>query len=163
MENATCTTVSHFARIGQNVSICCPVRSYPPPIVTWKKNGTVLLQGKDTFYTVILDKDNKFGNYTCAATDGKASMGPVVITVMKEVGKLRLVNRSDAGSEIFNFFIYYLKQVSLLFVLFYFVVMKFTRYFVVINCKGRHLPLIISQTLLMIVKTPITVWQALCY
>ena len=86
--------MSHFARIGQTLSICCPVSSYPPPRnVIWTKNGTQLQQGSETILTIILDKDEKFGNYTCAASDDNPSTEPIeeVITVMKEICKYRLV------------------------------------------------------------------------
>lgn len=87
--------MSHFARVGQTLSICCPVSSYPPPRnVTWKKNGTQLQQGSETILTIILDKDDKFGTYTCTASDDNPSTEPIeiVITVMKEICKYRLVN-----------------------------------------------------------------------
>ena len=44
--------------------------------------------------TIILDKDDKFGNYTCSASDDDPSTEPIeeVITVMKEICKYRLVN-----------------------------------------------------------------------
>lgn len=44
--------------------------------------------------TIILDKDDKFGDYTCSALDGKQSTEPIVtvITVMKEICKYILVN-----------------------------------------------------------------------
>ena len=83
--------MSYLARIGQNLSICCPVSSYPPPVVTWEKNGTQLQEESKTVFTIILDNNEKFGKYSCSATDGKASIGPIVITVMEEICKYSLV------------------------------------------------------------------------
>ena len=90
--NTSCSSVSYMAKVGQNLSICCPVSSYPPPVVSWRKDGTQLQEGRGTVFTVILDKDDKFGNYTCTARDSKASIGPIVITVMNEICKYRLKN-----------------------------------------------------------------------
>lgn len=99
---AFCPRVSHFARIGQTLSICCPVSSYPPPRnVTWTKNGTQLQQGSETILTIILDKDEKFGNYTCAASDDNPSTEPIeeVITVMKEISELPVMSISETDAK----------------------------------------------------------------
>ena len=32
-------------RVSKRLSICCPVSGYPPPIITWKKNGIRLQTG----------------------------------------------------------------------------------------------------------------------
>jgi len=69
------------------LTICCPVSGYPPPVVTWKKNGIELQKGENTEFTIAAVKEEQFGHYTCTATDGITSLGPFDIMVVNKVGK----------------------------------------------------------------------------
>ena len=77
----------YYVKIGESQTICCPVSGYPPPDVTWEKNGTQLQKGEDSMLTITPVKDEDFGNYTCTATDRTTSTGPFIIGVMKKGGK----------------------------------------------------------------------------
>lgn len=59
---------------------------YPPPVVTWKKNGIQLQEGESTKLTIRSVEDDDFGIYTCTATNFETSVGPCNISVAKETG-----------------------------------------------------------------------------
>jgi len=61
------------------------VSGYPPPFITWKKNG-VQLNEESSVLKLFNLKDKDFGNYTCSATDFRTSVGPVKITIKKKSG-----------------------------------------------------------------------------
>ena len=85
-DDTSCPMRSYTVTVGEQLSICCPVSGYPPPEVTWEKNGAQLQKGEHNMYTITTVKDEDFGNYACTATDGKSSIGPFNSSVMK-IGK----------------------------------------------------------------------------
>lgn len=93
-----CPERSKSGKIGEQVSICCPVSGIPPPVVTWEKNGLVLQEEDSTLYTFNLTTDKNFGNYTCTATSGKYQTVPITISVSAKIDEsdFDLVDGSDA-------------------------------------------------------------------
>ncbi|XP_068733715.1 roundabout homolog 1-like [Montipora capricornis] len=82
-----------FAAVNETQkTLCCPVIGYPPPIVTWEKNGTMLQTGENKCFTIASVKSGHFGNYSCIATDGKTTTDPFVLSLVEkeEPGKLQL-------------------------------------------------------------------------
>ena len=65
-------------------TLCCPVVGFPPPVVTWMKNGTELQTGENKCFTIASVKNDDFGNYSCVATGLKTSCGPFVLTLKEE-------------------------------------------------------------------------------
>ena len=63
-----CRETSYSLSIGDSQTVCCPVGGYPPPFVTWKKNGIQLNQESSVLkISNLVNQD--FGNYTCTATN----------------------------------------------------------------------------------------------
>ena len=83
---SSCTKKDYSSSTGKNLTIECPLSGYPPPIVTWKKNGILLQKGENTKLTITFVKEEDFGIYTCTATNFETSAGPCNITVLKEIG-----------------------------------------------------------------------------
>lgn len=81
-----CIVKDYSSSIGNNLTIDCPLSGFPPPIVTWKKNGTLLQKGGSTKLTITSVKEGDFGIYTCTATNFEISAGPCNISVVKETG-----------------------------------------------------------------------------
>ena len=79
---------SYSVNVGEKLLISCPVSGYPPPIVTWEKNGTQLLRGENARLSFNQVKDEDFGNYTCTATDSVTTIGPILVWVIPTIGKL---------------------------------------------------------------------------
>ncbi|XP_068685620.1 opioid-binding protein/cell adhesion molecule-like [Montipora foliosa] len=73
-----------FTAINESLTFCCPVNGYPPPTVTWGKNGTNLQTGENKCYNTASVKNDDFGNYTCVATDGITTIGPFVFSLLKK-------------------------------------------------------------------------------
>lgn len=93
--------MSYTVQTGDELSICCPVSGYPPPVVTWKTNGTQLQNGEDTKYTITSVEDKDFGNYTCTATNFKTTIGPLAISVLKKRGKYIQVCQDNSELKAF--------------------------------------------------------------
>ena len=78
------------------MTFCCPVNGYPPPIVTWAKNGTNVQTGESSCYNTASVKNEDFGNYTCVATDGITTTDPFVFSLLEkekeEPGKLFVIS-----------------------------------------------------------------------
>ena len=91
-EDTDCPRRDYNVALGEQLTICCPVSGYPPPIVTWKKNGIQLQRGENTDFTITAVQAEHFGNYTCTATDGKTTFGPFNIIVVSKVGKCMCEN-----------------------------------------------------------------------
>lgn len=84
----TCPKRLYHVKVGEQLSLCCPVSGYPPPIVTWEKNGAQLPKGETSDYIINKVEEGNFGNYTCTATNGKDdTVGPVAISVMEQKGQ----------------------------------------------------------------------------
>ena len=78
-----CRETSYSLALGDSQTVCCPVSGYPPPFVTWKKNGIQLNQ--ESSVLKIHDVVNQdFGNYTCTATNFDTSVS--VDVSIKEKG-----------------------------------------------------------------------------
>lgn len=73
-----------FTAINESLAFCCPVNGYPPPIVTWKKNGSNLQTAESKCYNIASVKNDDFGNYTCVGTDGKTIVGPFAFTLLEK-------------------------------------------------------------------------------
>ena len=82
-----CPKTSYTLDNGANQTICCPVSGFPPPFITWKKNG-VQLNKESSVLAIYNLRDEDLGNYSCTATDFKTSVGPIDITIKKK-GNLR--------------------------------------------------------------------------
>lgn len=73
-----CPSTNQSASKGVPVTICCPVRGFPPPEVTWswpdgteQKTGSTILP--------ITPKEKDFGTYTCKAVG--LDPDPVIILI----------------------------------------------------------------------------------
>ncbi|XP_068733699.1 uncharacterized protein [Montipora capricornis] len=73
-----------LAAVDESQTFCCPVIGYPPPIVTWQKNGTKLQTGEKKCYNLASLKNDDFGNYSCEGTDGKTTIGPFMFSLVEE-------------------------------------------------------------------------------
>lgn len=73
-----------FTAVNESQTLCCPVIGYPPPIVTWYKNGTKLQTGENKCFTIASVKSGHFGNYSCIGTDGKTSTSPFVLSLVEK-------------------------------------------------------------------------------
>ena len=82
----SCSTSPYSITIGGRLTLHCPVSGYPPPIVTWMKNGTERQIGEDSKFTIVSAKEEDFGIYTCMATDGENTLVQCNISVVKEIG-----------------------------------------------------------------------------
>lgn len=78
-----CRESSYSLTVGDNQTVCCPVSGYPPPFVTWKKNGIELHQESSVLeiYNLV---NQDFGNHTCTATNFETSVS--VDIFIKEKG-----------------------------------------------------------------------------
>ena len=83
-----CRETSYSLALGDNQTICCPVSGYPPPFITWSKNGA-RVNNENSVLKIYSLMDKDYGNYTCTATDFRTSIGPINITIIKK-GKLSL-------------------------------------------------------------------------
>ena len=63
-----CRETKYSLALGDSQTVCCPVSGYPPPFVTWKKNGIQLNQESSVLKIYNLANQD-FGNYTCTATN----------------------------------------------------------------------------------------------
>ncbi|KAJ7371885.1 Immunoglobulin super member 10, partial [Desmophyllum pertusum] len=78
-----CRKGDQYATMNKTTTICCPVRGFPPPEVTWKlPNGTKLTTG-NTMLPITPEKAD-FGNYTCSAVNVGTVKGPFVISLKQE-------------------------------------------------------------------------------
>ncbi|XP_078379898.1 immunoglobulin superfamily member 10-like [Oculina patagonica] len=77
----SCPSTNQNALRGVPTTICCPVRGFPPPDVTWTlPDGTVQKTGNTIL--PITPKANDFGNYTCSAEGLKETdSDPVLVSI----------------------------------------------------------------------------------
>lgn len=78
-----CRETSYSLSQGDNQTVCCPVSGYPPPFVTWKKNGIHFNQESSVLKIYNLANQD-FGNYTCTATNFEKTVS--VDVFIKEKG-----------------------------------------------------------------------------
>ncbi|XP_068686083.1 opioid-binding protein/cell adhesion molecule-like isoform X1 [Montipora foliosa] len=84
LDNTFCRGRPIFTAVNECRTLCCPVNGYPPPIVTWEKNGTRLETGENKCFTIASVQSGHFGDYTCVGTDGKTSIGPFVLSLVEK-------------------------------------------------------------------------------
>ena len=73
-----CPSTNQSACKNVSTTICCPVRGFPPPEVTWKRpDGTEQKTGNTILPITPEAKD--FGTYTCSAKG--LNPDPVVIVI----------------------------------------------------------------------------------
>ena len=83
----SCRSLSYDVRVGRKeLKLCCPVRGYPKPIITWERNGVQLQKSENPVYFISEVKQEDFGNYNCTATDGKSFIASAV-SVRDKIGE----------------------------------------------------------------------------
>lgn len=77
-----CPSTNQTATRGVPTTICCPVRGFPPPEVTWKlPNGTVIETG-NTILSITPKTKEDFGKYTCSTAGLKETFpDPIVVPI----------------------------------------------------------------------------------
>lgn len=93
----SCPSTNQIVTRGVSSTICCPVRGFPPPQVTWKyPNGTVSETG-NTILPITMKTLEDFGNYTCIATGLKETVpDPIIVTInVQEEGQKTLIRADD--------------------------------------------------------------------
>lgn len=79
-----CPSTNQSASKGVSTTICCPVRGFPPPEVTWKWPGGTEQKTGNTILS-IKPKAKDFGEYTCSAMG--LNLDPVIISInLREEG-----------------------------------------------------------------------------
>ena len=82
-DNDLCPT-SIDAKIGESITICCPVQGFPPPEVNWElPNGTLLKTENTILHLTVKTKDD-FGRYRCNARGLEDTVLDSVVTVHKK-------------------------------------------------------------------------------
>lgn len=87
--NISCPSTNQSASRGVKTTICCPVRGFPPPEVTWRlPNGTVH-KTTNTILSITPKTEGDFGKYTCSAAGLKETIpDPIVVSInLEEKGK----------------------------------------------------------------------------
>ncbi|KAM7440776.1 Hemicentin-1 [Porites harrisoni] len=79
-----CRETKYSLALGDSQTVCCPVSGYPPPFVTWKKNGIQLNQESSVLKIYNLASQD-FGNYTCTATNFETTVS-VDVFIQEKVG-----------------------------------------------------------------------------
>ncbi|XP_078379914.1 uncharacterized protein LOC144662837 [Oculina patagonica] len=87
----SCPSTNQHALRGVPTTICCPVRGFPPPDVTWTlPDGTVQKTGNTIL--PITPKTNDFGKYTCIAEGlKKTDPDPVIVSIILREERLNIV------------------------------------------------------------------------
>lgn len=78
----SCSSTNQKQTGGVSSTICCPVRGFPPPQVTWKyPNGTVHETG-NTILPITPKTTEDFGTYTCIVTGLKETVpDPIIVNI----------------------------------------------------------------------------------
>jgi len=78
----SCPSTNQSSTRGVSSTICCPVRGFPPPQVTWKyPNGTMSETG-NTILPITPMTMEDFGKYTCIVTGLKeTNPDPIIVTI----------------------------------------------------------------------------------
>ncbi|KAJ7371866.1 Leucine rich repeat C-terminal domain [Desmophyllum pertusum] len=79
-----CPKGDQNAIMNKTTTICCPVRGFPPPEVTWKLPDKTVLTTVNTMLPIKPEKDKDFGNFTCSAINVGTPIGPFVISLKQE-------------------------------------------------------------------------------
>ena len=80
---------SFYATRGESVQMCCPVKGFPPPQVSWELPNGSLLETGSTILHVTVETENDFGRYRCIARSLEKNVLTANITV-RERGKYKL-------------------------------------------------------------------------
>ena len=74
---------SFDATRGESVLMCCPVKGFPPPEVTWELPNRTLLETGSTILHVTVETENDFGRYRCFARSLERNVLTANITIRK--------------------------------------------------------------------------------
>ena len=75
--------------MGESVKMCCPVKGFPPPQVSWELPNGTLLETGSTILHVTVETENDFGRYRCSARSLEKDVLTANITIRKR-GKYKL-------------------------------------------------------------------------
>lgn len=95
--NVSCPSTNQSASPGIKTTICCPIRGFPPPEVTWRlPNGTVR-KTANTILSIAPKTEGDFGKYTCSAAGLKETVpDPIVVSInLEEKGKKTSIGAED--------------------------------------------------------------------
>lgn len=89
VDKTFCRETSYSLALGDSQTVCCPVIGYPPPFVTWKKNG-IRLNEESPVLTIYNLVNQDFGNYTCTATNFETNVSVDIFINEKGNNKLTI-------------------------------------------------------------------------
>ncbi|XP_022793349.1 hemicentin-1-like [Stylophora pistillata] len=73
------------ATIGESKTICCPVKGFPPPDITWQLPNGTFLKSEGINLRVALKEGNDFGRYRCIAQGVEEKVATEVTIHQKDV------------------------------------------------------------------------------
>ena len=85
---------SFNATRGESVLMCCPVKGFPPPQVSWELPNGTLLETGSTILHVTVETENDFGRYRCIARSLEKNVLTFNITIRKR-GRYKLLEKLD--------------------------------------------------------------------
>ena len=74
---------SFDATIDEAVLMCCPVKGFPPPQVSWELPNGTLLETGSTILHVTVKTENDFGRYRCIVRSLEKNVLTANITIRK--------------------------------------------------------------------------------
>ena len=74
---------SFDAAKGESVLMCCPVKGFPPPQVSWELPNGTLLETGSTILHITVETENDFGCYRCIARSLEKNVFTANITIRK--------------------------------------------------------------------------------
>ena len=69
---------------GESVLMCCPVKGFPPPQVSWELPNGTLLETGSTVLHVKVNTENDYGCYRCIARSLEKNFVTANITIHKK-------------------------------------------------------------------------------
>ena len=88
-EDPVVCPTSFNTTMGESVTMCCPVKGFPPPQVSWELPNGTLLETGSTILHVTVETENDFGRYRCSARSLEKDVFTANITIRKR-GKYKL-------------------------------------------------------------------------
>lgn len=85
------------ATIGESKTICCPVKRFPPPDITWQLPNGTSPESRDITLRVTLRTDNDFGRYRCLVR-GLETDDAFEVTILKtepDINDTKIVLKVD--------------------------------------------------------------------